>query len=148
MSEYPVRDDSWWGRTRDKIAYHIALFAFDVVATKWYSAMIEGSIRLGLDAAYAQIHNQDATRKYSVAEVKQIVYPLINALESDIVNIKELAPEYLNKRVEEYRRRTWKAENLLSDIKRLLVDYSKSTDPNKVLILTVIEIALMLRDVE
>lgn len=101
-----------------------------------------------VDAAYAQIHDQDATRKYSVAEVKQIVYPLINALETDIVNLKELAPEYLVKRVEEYRRRTWRAENLLSDIKSLLADYSKSTDPNKMLILTVIEIALMLRDVE
>lgn len=51
MSEYPVRDNSWWGRTRDNIAYYIALFAFNVVATKWYSAIIEGSIRLGLDAA-------------------------------------------------------------------------------------------------
>jgi len=105
-------------------------------------------VQEAVDAAFAQIHNQDVTRKYSVAEVKQIVYPLINALESDSVNLKSVDPDYFNKRVEAYRHRAWKAENLLSDIKGLLTDYSKSTDPNKVLILTVIEIALMLRDVE
>lgn len=53
MSEkkYPERDKSWWGHKRDDIAFHIAVFTFKHLATKWYAAMIEGSIRLGLDAA-------------------------------------------------------------------------------------------------
>lgn len=48
---YPEKDDSWWGKTRDHIAWAIATFAFDHIATPWYSAMIEGSVRLGIDAA-------------------------------------------------------------------------------------------------
>jgi hypothetical protein len=33
-----------------------------------------------IEDALAQVHGQDARRTYSVAEVKQIVYPLIEAL--------------------------------------------------------------------
>lgn len=33
-----------------------------------------------IGAAFAEIHGQDPKRLYSVAEVKQIVYPLINCI--------------------------------------------------------------------
>ncbi len=42
---------SRWGRFRDQVAWAIATFAFTVIATEWYSNMIEGSIRYGLKAA-------------------------------------------------------------------------------------------------
>lgn len=51
VSEYPKPDRSRIGRLRDEIAFHVARFAFEKIATRWYAAMIEGSIRLGLDAA-------------------------------------------------------------------------------------------------
>lgn len=47
---YPKRDKSWWGKSRDQLAYWIFCFG-GWVATEWYAAMIEGSIRLGLDSA-------------------------------------------------------------------------------------------------
>lgn len=33
--KYPEPDKSWWGRKRDDIAFHIATFAFNHIATKW-----------------------------------------------------------------------------------------------------------------
>ena len=52
--KYPRPDRSWWGRTRDEIAFRIATFTFNHIATQWYSAMIEGSIRLGIKAAHEE----------------------------------------------------------------------------------------------
>ena len=45
------RDESFIGRTRDRIAWGLANFALKRIATPWYRAMIGGSIILGLDAA-------------------------------------------------------------------------------------------------
>lgn len=49
--KYPAPDNSWRGRTRDRIARGIATWALEKIATPWYRAMIGGSIRLGLQAA-------------------------------------------------------------------------------------------------
>lgn len=51
-------------------------------------------------AAFRDIHNQDATRRYSVVEVKQIVYPLIHALSSH-------APEDWQQRLADQRAKGW-----------------------------------------
>ena len=45
-------------------------------------------------AAWAEIHGQDPLRKYSVAEVKQIVYPFDNLLSSLLAPRAEVEWEY------------------------------------------------------
>lgn len=47
----PTRDDTPFGKARDRAAWAVASFALKHIATPWYAAMIEGSIRLGLRAA-------------------------------------------------------------------------------------------------
>lgn len=47
----PIQDDSAWGRFRDRLAWRIANFALNEIATPWYRAMIGGSILLGLEEA-------------------------------------------------------------------------------------------------
>lgn len=48
MSKYPERDLSWWGRTRDNLAWWIAQTALNHIATPWYRGMIGGAIKIGL----------------------------------------------------------------------------------------------------
>lgn len=45
------RDTSFMGRARDHLAWTLAQFAFEYIATPWYRGMIAGSIRLGLETA-------------------------------------------------------------------------------------------------
>ena len=51
MSNRPTYDGTLIGRTRDRLAWALATFALKYVATPWYAAMLEGSIKLGLKAA-------------------------------------------------------------------------------------------------
>lgn len=56
-------------------------------------------------AVWAEIHGQDATRRYSVAEVKQLVYLLDNALSSAMTALTAVSAERdaEHKRAEEAR---------------------------------------------
>lgn len=45
------RDTSFIGKTRDQLAWMLANFALNYIATRWYRGMIGGSIRLGLENA-------------------------------------------------------------------------------------------------
>ena len=51
VSNRPTYDGTLIGRTRDRLAWALATFALKYVATPWYAAMLEGSIKLGLKAA-------------------------------------------------------------------------------------------------
>jgi len=51
MTTIPEPDDSRMGRARDRLAWWIANFAMNHIATPWYRGMITGSIRLGLQKA-------------------------------------------------------------------------------------------------
>lgn len=48
---WPRKDTSWRGRFRDRLAYRVATFAFEKIATPWYRKMVGGSIRYGLESA-------------------------------------------------------------------------------------------------
>lgn len=45
------KDNTRLGKFRDNLAWSIANFALNHIATPWYRAMICGSIELGLDEA-------------------------------------------------------------------------------------------------
>lgn len=49
------KDNSFVGKTRDKVAWAIAQFALNRIATPWYRGMIDGSIRLGLAKAVEDV---------------------------------------------------------------------------------------------
>ena len=49
--QVPTRDNSWFGRTRDRVAWAIASFALKYIATTWYEKMIEGLINYGMAAS-------------------------------------------------------------------------------------------------
>lgn len=49
--DYPRPDRTPLGRLRDKVAHRVANFALRHIATPWYRAMIDGSIRVGLTMA-------------------------------------------------------------------------------------------------
>lgn len=51
QQEHLEPDRTWLGRLRDNLAYAIATWTFNTIATPWYRAMIDGSIRLGLATA-------------------------------------------------------------------------------------------------
>lgn len=51
-------DNTRWGKFRDGLAWRIANFALNQIATPWYRAMISGSIRLGLDAAVKESNDE------------------------------------------------------------------------------------------
>lgn len=55
----PKRDDSKFGRFRDVLAMNIANFALNYIATPWYRAMIDGTIRYGLQEAARKDTNSD-----------------------------------------------------------------------------------------
>jgi hypothetical protein len=55
--EYPKPDYSRFGAVRDFIARHTMAFILAFIATPWYARMIEGSIRLGLQAAREEEYN-------------------------------------------------------------------------------------------
>lgn len=44
-------DTTPWGKFRDALAWRIANFAMNRLATPWYRAMITGAINLGIDEA-------------------------------------------------------------------------------------------------
>lgn len=52
------RDTSRLGKFRDDLAWRIANFALNRIATPWYSAMIQGAIKYGLDAAATDTRKQ------------------------------------------------------------------------------------------
>lgn len=43
-----IKDNSPWGKFRDRLAWRIANLALNHIATPWYRAMIDGTIRIGL----------------------------------------------------------------------------------------------------
>ena len=58
--KYPKPDTSRRGRFRDGLAWRIATFALNWIATPWYRAMVGGAINLGLNAARDEAYAERA----------------------------------------------------------------------------------------
>jgi len=69
--KYPKPDKSSWGQFRDSLAYHLATFAFKRIATPWYAAMIEGSIRFGLESARREAYQERAFKLSDIPAFKK-----------------------------------------------------------------------------
>ena len=48
------RDNSAWGKTRDRVAWAVANFALNHIATPWYRTMILGLINYGMIASHEE----------------------------------------------------------------------------------------------
>lgn len=87
----------------------------------------------------------ESVRTQLILELAESLESAVQWIEDDIVNIKEHAPDYLNKRVEEYRSRTWKAENQVEEVREILLGYINTPEDQRFASMALLQIGLAVR---